>query len=324
MQIQQGKFVCGSCKKVCKSKGGLTRHQTAVHGTMTNIAQTSTTEPELKLAEDYIMQVIQETKKILENDMCYPCHIREEFSKLNGQNLDPEFIKVSQKLYRSFYKNADAEKFYTNFFSEIPLKSSHFFPTINKHAAMLLVLKFADCLVAFEKRRTAFVTKKTQEANYNKLSDHEENALQYLSGYVLHNLYKKITDSKNYNTDASQQALSFIKSARSVTNFTSQRLVNAFNRGGLWFATETAQGIFQQTEYAFREETSGQEVNKIDCPALTIKLLNSVDIKAKFNLLLGECDMEVDEKVGLDTLQQMISLERKSRSQVMELGVYPS
>ena len=128
---------------------------------------------------------------------------------------------------------------------------------------MLLVLKFADCLVAFEKRRTAYVTKKTQEANYNKVSDHEENALQYLSGYVLHNLYKKITNSKNYNTDASQQALSFIKSALSLTNFTSQRPVNALNRGGLWFATETAQGIFQQSEYAFREETSGQEVNNI-------------------------------------------------------------
>ena len=50
-----------------------------------------------------------------------------------------------------------------------------------------------------------------------------------------------------------------------------------------------------------REETSGQEVNKIDYPALIIKLLNFVDIKAKFNLLLGECDMEVDEKVGLHT-----------------------
>ena len=57
--------MCGSCKKVWKSKGGLTRHQTAVHGTMTNIAQTSTTEPELKLAEDYIMQVVQEAKRSL-------------------------------------------------------------------------------------------------------------------------------------------------------------------------------------------------------------------------------------------------------------------
>ena len=71
--------------------------------------------------------------------------------------------------------------------------------------------------------------------------------------------------------------------------------------------------IFEQTEYAFREETSGQEVNKIDCPALVIKLSNSVDIKAKFNLLLGECDMEVDENVGLDTLQQMISFVFKSK-----------
>ena len=107
-----------------------------------------------------------------------------------------------------------------------------------------------------------------------------------------------------------------MKSARSLTSFTSQRLFNALNRGGLWFATETAQGIFQETEYAFREETSSQEANKIDFPALIIKLLNSVDIKAKFNLLLGECEcnMEVDEKVGLDTLQQMISLYLRVRS----------
>ena len=99
-----------------------------------------------------------------------------------------------------------------------------------------------------------------------------------------------------------------------MTNFASQRLVNALNRGGLWFATKNSKGKFQQTEYAFREETSGQEVNKIDYPALIIKLLNFVDIKAKFNLLSGECDMEVDEKVGLDTLQQMISLYLRVRS----------
>ena len=52
----------------------------------------------------------------------------------------------------------------------------------------------------------------------------------------------------------------------------------------------------------------------IDCPALIIKLLNFVGIKAKLNLLLGDCDMEVDEKVELDTLQQMISLYLRVRS----------
>ena len=104
----------------------------------------------------------------------------------------------------------------------MPLKAEQFFPTINKHVAVLLVLKFGDSLFAFEKERVSRGSSsndRDQSIETLTLSDQEYNALQYLAGYVLHNLHKKISKSQKYNTEVSQQALSFIESARSFDDY---------------------------------------------------------------------------------------------------------
>ena len=236
------------------------------------------------------------------------------FSKASDFVPSASFIVESQKLYKVLYNSGDAEKFYTNFFTIMPLKAEEFFQNINKNAAMLLVLKFADSLIAFEKERGACRSSdKANSPEPSKISDNEKSALQYLGGYVLHNLHKKIRASKKYNSEENQQALSFLRSARTLED-KSQKLVNGLSRGGLWMANDIAQAIFVLAEKLFRTETNVQNIKKIDCSSLVTKALNSIETRAKFNLLLEDCSMEVDKKIGLDTLQQIFALYFRVRS----------
>ena len=158
----------------------------------------SKTTKDITLSETYVLQIIDKSRKILETDDCYPSEIRNVFSKASDFVPSASFIVESQKLYKVLYNSGDAEKFYTNFFTIMPLKAEEFFQNINKNAAVLLVLKFADSLITFEKKRVA--CKSSDKANSpepSKISDNEKSALQYLGGYVLHNLHKKIRASKN-------------------------------------------------------------------------------------------------------------------------------
>ena len=90
--------------------------------------------------------------------------------------------------------------------------------------------------------------------------------------------------------------------------------MDALNHGGLWKANETAQAIFLTAEKLFRIETNKPNIKQIDCPTLVLKGLNAIDTRAKFNVLLESCKIEVNRNIGLDTLQQILSLYVKVRS----------
>ena len=295
----------------------MTTHEHSKHPVVPSENQlTNTAHPDHNISETCIKQIIEKSRKVLEDDSCYPDKIRCEFSKLLGFAPSDDFIKTSQKLYSGLYRSGDPEKFYSSFFATMPLKAEQFFPSINKHAAVLLVLKFGDSLITFEKERVSLGSSsndRDESIETLTLSDQEKNALQYLAGYVLHNLHKKISKSRKYHTEVRQQALSFIESARSSDD-DSQKLLNALNRGGLWKANETAQAIFLTAEKLFRIETNKPNIKQTDCPTLVLKGLNAIDTRAKFNVLLEGCKIEVNRNIGLDTLQQILSLYVKVRS----------
>jgi len=81
------------------------------------------------------------------------------------------------------------------------------------------------------------------------LSEKEKAGLQYLGGYVLHNLHKKC--ARKFSNE-SQQAMAILKAEYGSD---SQRLVSSLDRGGLWPITESVQFIFYRTEHYFRQST---------------------------------------------------------------------
>ena len=107
-------------------------------------------------------------------------------------------------MYNGFLKNGDLDKSYQKYYTTVPVKSTQFFTGLSRNAATLLSTKVADCLIAYCKRS------KNSGDNSNPpttvLSERVRAGLQYLGGYVLHNLYKK--HARN-GTVESQQAMAF-------------------------------------------------------------------------------------------------------------------
>ena len=120
------------------------------------------------------------------------------------------------------------------------------------------------------------------------LSDREISGLQDLRGYVIHNLYKKLRNSKNYKSDGFQQSMA-LRSACRVTNtemLQNQKLVSVLNRGGLWVITEDMQKFFLVVAKYFTNLVEKKFIRKIPVDDIVFELKNFLYIKAFFNKVL--------------------------------------
>ena len=154
-------------------------------------------------------------------------------------------------LYERYLKNGDTEKFYAKYYAEVPLKYTSFFEELSRNAATLLATKMADSMLAHCKRvksspDNSVLLPKTI------LSEKEKASLQYLGGYVLHNLHKKCVRKPSIE---SQQAMAILKAGKLEDGSEKQKLVSSLNRGGLWPMIEPAQNVFSRTEHYFRQST---------------------------------------------------------------------
>ena len=131
--------------------------------------------------------------------------------------------------------------------------------------------------------------------------------MQYLGGYVLHNLHKK---HGRTNSVESQQAMAILKAGKleSVTD-SSQKLVSALNRGGLWPITQPVQQLFLKVEYIFRQFTSKPDLQRLDISSITNKATSDSDILAYYNLMVSDAELEPpDSHVCKDVLHGIVSL----------------
>ncbi len=65
------------------------------------------------------------------------------------------------------------------------------------------------------------------------LNEKKKAALQYLGGYILFNLHKRIRKSKTWMTNFKQQVLVVLQAGKQINDCeTAQALVDCVNRGG--------------------------------------------------------------------------------------------
>jgi len=166
---------------------------------------------------------------------------------------------VLKKLFEDYLKNGNAEKFYGNYYAQVPLKSSIFFKGLSRNATTLLVTKVADFILSYCKGIKS--SDKNPPSAQKVLSEKEQAGLQYVSGYVLHNLHKKYARK---NTTENQQAMAILRAGKLEHGHESQKLVSSLNRGGLWNITKYAQNIFWKMECHFRQLTSVSSLKKLD------------------------------------------------------------
>ena len=80
--------------------------------------------------------------------------------------------------------------------------------------------------------------------------------MQYLAGYVVHKLYLKHRNLKNYKTKTNQQTITLLKACQlDPAKQIHAKLVKALTRGGLWCVNEHVEKIFLISEKYFSIKT---------------------------------------------------------------------
>ena len=306
------------CGKKCKSKSGLKRHTNAKHGHTTNSSGSICQDG---LTTHLLSQIVEETALKLSKNACYPKTARDELASyclVLGE--DTCEMKMMQKLYREYQKKGNVEKFYTQYFSEVPPKATRYFPGLAEKTATFLATKVADHMLFLAKKdknsvdvdqsgRSRDITSTTNTI----LSEREYSGGQYLGGYVFHNLNKKLKNSPKWKSPEYQQAISVLEAAR-TTDIDDQKLVSCLNRGGLWAINANAQVIIFKTENLFRDLTTSINENKVDVNTILFRSLSHPDILSAFDSLIANSELKPEKQVAKDILHSIVYLYIKVRA----------
>lgn len=138
------------------------------------------------------------------------------------------------------------------------------------------------------------------------LDKRELDSLQYLGGYVVKKIIRKIKNSANYKSTQSQGILKILK-CMTISDFQEQRPIKTISRGGLTALNSDGQSMFRVAEEHFRKETVDY-YRKIDTQTMTKNLVKDVDMPGYYNNILGRDGIKIDNETKINLLEKLISL----------------
>ena len=173
-------------------------------------------------------------------------------------------------------------------------------------------MKFAELLLVYhEQSSVTNVQEKSKAAQ--PLSDRDIDSLQYLGGYILRNIFRKLKKSSKVDSSESQQMIAVLEASRIKVD-TKHKLVSTINRGGLWATQGDMQEIFVCCETQFCESVNSTQVRKIESRPLVEKLTKSITVNAKFNTLLEKTKFQIKNYLAKDSLFKITELFIKART----------
>ena len=279
----------------------------------TDTAGSATTDEVVKIFNpEKLSSLISVARDQIVSDKCFPYRYKNELHSYQFEgNEFSELYQIAIKLFRSLLKNNDITKFYTDYFGSITLNSEKYFIPLPTKTATLISTKLADVIVKYHKEQSSA----NQDPHQHKekvLTKRESYSLQYLAGYVVHNLYKKFRNAQNWKSKEAQQCISVLMACKVDDEL--QRLVSSLSRGGLWAVVKPVHDILSLAEKKFCNETESHHISSIDVPAMTNELTKNPSIIAWFNLLLDDAETQTENHVAKNLLYKIIELYLKVRS----------
>ncbi|XP_065068885.1 uncharacterized protein LOC135694127 [Rhopilema esculentum] len=319
-EVQPGLFLCTTCNKACKSKGGLTRHISSKHGSTRDRS-----DDDMELVEDTwiltassLVEIGKETAVKLSKNMCYPKPIRDEFVQDISREVAPEnlieLLHSLQPICSLLTKShAKVEKFFSEFYLHIVKHASTFFPTFSPKVATLFASSMAvnilnvsrKCNTEEERHGSSSLPKSEQ------LSGKEIAGLQYLGGYIFRNLHKKISNSGKWKTKEGQQILSVLEAAKQDKVPESDTLVTCLNRGGLWSISNAAQNMLRKAEFHFKHcsvQLGADHAPQFKRKKIVEMCMQDMEITSNFQNVLGESSLLIDAELAEDVFHSILDL----------------
>ena len=259
-----------------------------------------------------LKKLIQLSIDKFEKEQLYPDDILAEIKAYKAM-LNITDILVTYSCIREVILQfqGDAEQFYRLFYNCVT-KEHCFFKDLSRNCCLLLGFELANHVLAHLNKSSYegdIIKQKAEKINF---SEKDNACIGYLGGYVFGTFYRRIRNSKKWQTTKSQQCLALLlagkcspKSAETETS--AEKLVNAKNRGGLWTVTAEVLKIFTIAEINFCESAS-TVVFQIDCPKIVNQLLQESEVISNFTCICNKAAQQVEKEVALDMLESLLTL----------------
>eukprot|EP00794_Sanderia_malayensis_P001206 gene1206-582_t len=182
------------------------------------------------------------------------------------------------------------------------------FSELSTQGATLVSTRIADKIIVHSKEK--------EEAEWsliNTLSANEKCALQYVGGYVLSKLYRKIQFTKKQQSQVGQQYISLLLAGKANQSAHSHTLIDSVNFGGLWKVNSNVEQLLTVAELKFLECTQ-RNTKHIDVPAIVNNLTSNQDVIANYQSWFSSASLNLDKEVSDEMLVKVLSLYLRVRS----------
>ena len=298
----ENQFPCDSCDKVCKSKGGLTRHVNSKHRDKGCKASNLDIPAPTK---DGLCSIVNKIKLNIRNEGYWDQQITSDLENIASN--DSYFDSV-QPIYQRFCIKRNQDKFLTEFYELIPT-SSGILNCGNQPLCSLVMISMTDHLVAlFKSDHNIEQTTSSSSSKPLDLSEHERGPLSYIAGYILAKLQKQCSSKPN---DELQTLLQNMKCPGIENTY-----INARSRGGLKTPCKDLVEIVELVEVIFRQFVTNQKdlLTKIPCDTLCNDALESPLLKSLWENILQGCNQDLSKQTTKLCLENIIKLYLKVRS----------
>ncbi len=254
---------------MCKSKGGLTRHNNSKHvGLQGNLAECSEESSVVLLNENAVSGFVEAIKAHIIDEDLYGA----ETNKVLGAVSSTKALFTAVLLiYKTFTRKRNQDKMLELFYGLIP-RSCELLKCKDYKIANLIQLP--DFLIGFC-NRTNMTSNQTQgDDTASKLDPDEYGPLSYIAGYIVSKLHQKNRAKKDKSNEEIQILLHAMQSTE-----TAQEFILARSRGGLVSPTADLVGIL---ELSFRSEVSNAKgiLRNIPTDLICTKVLDFPVVKS--------------------------------------------
>lgn len=259
----------------------------------------ATEQISLQVLHQFLVDV---TNKLLQND-CYE-HAANEICNFQ-RHLKIEICHKLADGINKFVSFKSSSVFMETYYGNIIQYGESFFKgDFSGSTIKIILIKLADLIFVKHQGKE----RKVVEENAHSINDRQLAGLQYLGGYVLHTIYKKIKNSKQFKNKLSQECLVILEAARETNEelFQNNKLVSALSRGGLWCITEKMQHVFVICEKYLLRKTGG--IPSIPIKGIITDLLGLSVIGDLFDQITERLDPEISMNSKKSTLYAIIRL----------------
>ena len=304
-------FPCESCDKICKSKGGLTRHKNAKHGNISTAGKDNGSSSNISLTKEDLKSIVDKVKKKIKDDTFWDSEMTSNMASItSNDSLYNEILPI----YERFRRKLNQDSFLTDFYELIP-NSSCLLQSENEQLCSLIMILIPDHLVSLSKgvsninyQEPAIAsTSSVQTEISSRLDENERGPLSYIAGYVLSNLKRK---SKNKHNDELQIILEHM-----INSGLENAYIEARSRGGLVTPCEDLVKLLEVVEILFRQFIGNQPtVKSIPCDKLCNDAIDSTLIKSLWDNIIQGCGNNISKQTSKLCLENIVKLYLRVRS----------